>query len=112
MEAQKVDMFLMNNGKFFDAPQIPLIRDRLLAMDDSKFVTLETTSFKDPTLMLVISLLGGALGIDRFMLGETGLGIAKLLTCGGLGIWTIVDWFTVMGRTRLNNWQRIQTFLL
>ncbi|MFI5135813.1 MAG: TM2 domain-containing protein, partial [Chitinophagales bacterium] len=46
------------------------------------------------------SLFVGHLGIDRFMLGETGLGVAKLLTCGGLGIWTIVDWFTIMQHTR------------
>ncbi len=40
---------------------------------------------------LLLSLFGGALGIDRFYLGYTGLGIVKLLTCGGCGIWSIID---------------------
>lgn len=33
----------------------------------------------------------GVLGVDRFYLGHTGLGIAKLLTCGGCGIWALID---------------------
>ena len=48
-------------------------------------------SDKDWTTALVLSLLLGSLGVDQFYLGNTGLGIAKLLTCGGLGIWAIID---------------------
>lgn len=40
---------------------------------------------------LLLSLLLGGLGADRFYLGYTGLGIAKLLTFGGCGIWSIID---------------------
>ena len=39
------------------------------------------------------------------MLGEIGLGVLKLLTLGGCGIWTIIDWFTVMNRTKEKNFQ-------
>lgn len=34
----------------------------------------------------------GSLGIDRFMRGQVGLGILKLLTCGGCGVWALIDW--------------------
>ncbi len=39
----------------------------------------------------ILSLLLGGLGVDRFYLGKIGTGIAKLLTAGGFGIWSIVD---------------------
>jgi TM2 domain-containing membrane protein YozV len=48
-------------------------------------------SDKDAGTAFLLSYFVGILGIDRFYVGHTGLGIAKLLTCGGLGIWAIID---------------------
>ncbi len=46
------------------------------------------------------------------MIGDTGLGVGKLLTCGGLGIWSIVDWFMIMGATREKNILALQKVLV
>ena len=111
MEQQKVDMFIMMNNKYFPESQIPVIRERLLACDDSRTVMLQTIQFKDPTISLVLSLFIGGWGVDRFYIGDTGLGIAKLITCGGLGIWAIIDWFLIMGSTREKNLERLWSVL-
>lgn len=111
MDSKKVDMFIMSNGKFFEIHQINTIKDRLNEVDDSKWAMLSTAQFKDPTTTLIVSLLVGSLGIDRFMIGDTGLGIGKLLTCGGMGLWTIIDWFMIQKATREANMKQIQQFL-
>ncbi|MBV5314117.1 MAG: TM2 domain-containing protein [Prolixibacteraceae bacterium] len=111
MEAQKVDMFIMTNAKYFESYQINGIRERLIALEDSKWAMISTVQLKDPTVSLIVSLLAGTLGIDRFLIGDTGMGIGKLLTCGGLGIWAIIDWFLIMGATREKNMQKIQQLL-
>lgn len=111
MDAQKVDMFIMANGKYFESHQVAHIRERLLEMDESKWGLVQTLQFKDPTTSLIVSLLAGSLGIDRFMIGDTGLGVGKLLTCGGLGIWAIIDWFMIMGATREKNMTKVQQAL-
>ena len=84
MESNKVDMFILANSKFFESHQLPQIRERLLMIDDSKWGVIQTIQFKDPTTSIIVSLLAGGLGVDRFMIGDTGLGVGKLLTCGGL----------------------------
>lgn len=111
MDAQKVDMFMMSNGKFFESHHMNTIRERLLDLDDSKWAMLSTIQFKDPTTTLIISILVGSLGIDRFIIGDTGLGVGKLLTCGGFGFWTIIDWFFIQTATREKNLQKIQQLL-
>lgn len=111
MDAQKVDAFIMANNKFFQDYQVASVRNMLLGADDSKWPLIQTIQFKDPTIALIISLIGGTLGIDRFFIGDMGLGIGKLITCGGFGIWAIVDWFLIMGATRDKNMQKLQTLL-
>lgn len=63
MDAQKVDMFIMTNGKYFAEEKI-------------------------------------------------GLGVAKLLTCGGICIWAIIDWFLILGATRNENLKKLEPLLL
>lgn len=46
---------------------------------------------KDKTIALILSILLGGLGVDRFYLGYTGMGVLKLLTGGCFGILWIID---------------------
>lgn len=105
MDQQKIQMFLITNQKNFEASQIPFITKKLNELNDDQLMVVSTANYKEPTTMLIISLLLGGLGVDRFMLGETGMGVLKLLTAGCLGILTIIDWFNVMSKTRKKNFE-------
>lgn len=50
-----------------------------------------TMSSKSKQTALFFSSFTGVLGVDRFYLGYTALGVLKLLTAGGLGIWALID---------------------
>lgn len=108
---QKVEMYIVANSKFFDSFQLAQIRERLLKLDDSKLNMIQSIPLKDPQTSLIISLFLGVYGVDRFYIGDTGIGIGKLLTCGGLFVWSIIDWFQIQSATRNNNFQKIQPFL-
>ncbi|MCL2633939.1 MAG: TM2 domain-containing protein [Oscillospiraceae bacterium] len=46
---------------------------------------------KNKTVAIVLAILVGEFGIDRFYTGHIGLGVVKLLTFGGFGIWWLID---------------------
>ncbi|MCY4101666.1 MAG: TM2 domain-containing protein [bacterium] len=65
--------------------------------------------YRDPIVALVLGLLFGPLGVDRFYNGDVGLGLGKLFTFGGFGIWAVVDLFLIMNAVRRKNLQKLHT---
>lgn len=54
-------------------------------------------------LTLVMSIIFGQLGVDRFIMGHVGLGILKLITLGGFGIWWIIDVILIATKYNFSN---------
>jgi len=55
------------------------------------------------TLTLVMSIIFGSLGVDRFIMGHIGLGILKLITFGGFGVWWLVDVILIATKYKFSN---------
>lgn len=103
MDKQKIDLYLTTNAKYFEPSAIPIIRQKLETADDSTFLSVQACELKDPTTLLLVYIFLGSLGIDRFMLGDTGMGVLKLLTGGCCGVLTIIDWFTITKKAKQKN---------
>jgi len=111
MDSQKIDMFIIANQKYFPADKIAYVKEKLESLPEDKFLLATSVDLKDPTTLLLISIFLGSFGVDRFMLGETGMGVLKLLTAGLCGILTIVDWFTISKRTKEINFNNFMLYL-
>jgi TM2 domain-containing membrane protein YozV len=76
-----IDIILLALGAINDAEGKPLLPPQVV----------EGVPTVNGNHVLLAGVLAGNWGIDRFLLGQTGLGVLKLVTCGGCGIWALVD---------------------
>jgi len=103
MDSRVEQIFMMNASKF-PTECLPDIRKRLETCDPDTALAM-MTRMKDPTLSIIFSVLLGFFGVDRFYIGDNGMGIGKLLTCGGCYVWFIIDSFLIMDATREKNYE-------
>ncbi len=116
-----INMLLMSYAKYFPAQRIPEIKAELQRRSSNDAAQLLTMSYKDPMVALVLGLTLGSLGIDRFYIGDTNMGVLKLIfcivawciffiSCGILFfipfIWGIIDLFFIMDATKEKNYQQ------
>ena len=111
MDEQKVNMFIMANQKYLPQEKLIFLKQKLMQADESKFMLASSVNLKNPTTILIMSVLFGGFGVDRFMLGDTGMGVLKLLTGGVCGILAIVDWFSVQQKAKELNYSNLMLML-
>lgn len=107
MDEQKINLWLGSNAKYFDAAQIPILREKLKNASDEQYLAVQTQSYIDPTVTIIISVLLGEFGIDRFMVGDIGMGVLKLLTGGLCGVLWWIDIFTISKKVKNKNFAQV-----
>lgn len=99
MDINKVDMFMLSKGYLFPNAQLPLLREMLIKAGEDEWVKINTANFRSPITALILSLVAGTYGVDRFYLGHYLLGSGKLLLAILLIGW-LIGWFN----GQLENW--------
>ncbi len=107
MEQPNIIQFLLAHANKFPLDAQAQVQEKLNSMDDSQLSALMAEPWKSPGKSLWFAGYLGGFGADRFYLGQTGLGILKLLTGGGCGIWALIDFWYGLPNARKVNLKRL-----
>ena len=109
MKPELVQVFMMKNGECFDMMVIQDVQNKLAEVDDAKYALLMSMNLQQPTIILIIAIV---LGWERFFLDDIGLGVLKVITCYGFGIWWLIDIFSAQRRTYEYNYKKFNETLM
>ena len=112
-EEQKVKenmifQFLSQNAGAYPEHATVLLKVQLEQLDKDALMNVLLEVPKKPTVGIILSVTVGSFGVDRFYAGDTKGGLIKLLTAGGCGVLTIMDYFRIMPFIRETNLKSIQ----
>lgn len=111
MDAKKVDVFIMDKKNYFPENKTMYVKEKLMEISEERSYMLDTVPLKNPMTILIVSILLGVFGVDRFMCGDIGIGVLKLLSFGGCGIWWIIDIFIVPKKVKEDNFNKFMTMI-
>lgn len=112
MESEQLNSILVVLSSKIPAGCIPSVRARLESSNVSaEEIMALTNQMTKPTVAIILSIFLGVLGVDRFYIGDTGIGVGKLLTFGGCYIWWLIDIFLIIDATKQKNFELLSRYL-
>jgi TM2 domain-containing membrane protein YozV len=105
MDSNQINIWLSVNVEKFNSADLPAIKAVLEQMDNNQLMFLQNADFKKPSTIFLIAFF---LGWERFFLNDVGLGIVKVITGYGCGIWWLIDIFSAKARARKYNFKQFQ----
>lgn len=104
MDEQMLNQILVTQADKYPYMSLLNLKSQILNSGiDPTTLQMMMAQAKDPILVLILSIFLGGFGVDRFYIGDIGLGFGKLLTCGGLYFWWLIDLFLIMDATKEKN---------
>ena len=112
MDEQMLNQILVTQADKYPYMSLLNLKSQILNSGiDPTTLQMMMAQAKDPILVLILSIFLGGFGVDRFYIGDIGLGFGKLLTCGGLYFWWLIDLFLIMDATKEKNYQMLMAHL-
>ncbi|CDE72046.1 tM2 domain-containing protein [Acidaminococcus sp. CAG:917] len=108
MTNEKIAIVMSRISDKIPSQDVTMVRHALQSASDDCVVDITSLPLKSPGGCVVLSLFLGGLSIDRFYLGDVGIGIAKLLLGWlTLGIWNFIDIFLCYKKAKVINRDKI-----
>lgn len=105
------DSFILAHREYFPSNALMLVQEKLQTLPESQQASVQAISFKNPIVVLILSIFFGAFGVDRFYLGDVLLGVLKLITLGGFGVWALVDIYFCFVKSKQINLDKLQSVI-
>ncbi len=106
----EVKQYMLKNKVYFEKEEISCF-ERIISKSNITLEELQTFKFKSPNTAILLSILFGIFGVDRFYSGNYIMGIIKLITMGGCCFWWIIDCFLIGRAIKEDNQSRLYSFL-
>ena len=108
MESSKVNAVIAQYKEYIPSDKVLALKNMLESAEDSAYDSLLAVNMKNSTTTIILSIFLGGFGVDRFYIGDVGVGVAKLLLGAlTLGIWPLVDIFCCYKKAKEKNFNAI-----